>query len=157
MKILDTNQYISERIKVQPVTNAELDKIEKDIYLHEPQLKQGDIVYFQTRPYIPYMVILDESLFKKVMLSASIKGYNCTQGVFLNTSYEKCNPSFIIISDYDSSLKHKNNNSNWDIAKVYRGYLDTIRPEDMNKLIVLDNLNKLVKNFKLVFDNGKWL
>lgn len=155
MKILDTNQYMSERVKVQPVTNAELKKAQDDIKLHT--LQQGDIVYFQKLQYTPYMVILDESLFKKVMFSVSVKAYNCTRGVFLNKSYENCNPSFMIISDYDSYLKHKNNNGDWDIAKVYRGYLDKICPEDMNKLIVLDNLNKLVKNFKLVFENGKWL
>ena len=37
MKILDTNQFISERIKVQPITNAELDKA-KNEFEAPPQL-----------------------------------------------------------------------------------------------------------------------
>ena len=37
MKILKTNQFISERIKMQPVTNAELDKAQADI-LSSPKL-----------------------------------------------------------------------------------------------------------------------
>jgi len=31
MKILDFNQFVSERMKIKPVTNAELDKIQKEI------------------------------------------------------------------------------------------------------------------------------
>ena len=31
MKILNTNQYISERVKVKPVTNAELDIVQKEM------------------------------------------------------------------------------------------------------------------------------
>ena len=31
MKILDTSQFVSERIKLRPVTNAELDQIQQDM------------------------------------------------------------------------------------------------------------------------------
>jgi len=31
MKILRTNQFIAERVKVKPITNAELDRIQQDI------------------------------------------------------------------------------------------------------------------------------
>lgn len=53
MKILNTNQYISERVKVKPVTNAELDIVQKKMkntILYElPReyaniLKEGNVV-----------------------------------------------------------------------------------------------------------------
>ena len=31
MKVLDTDQFVSERMKIRPVTNAELDQIQQDI------------------------------------------------------------------------------------------------------------------------------
>lgn len=162
MKILNIDNYISERIKIKPVTNAEWGKTQDEIKLkfYNHTLQQGDIVYFRMHQNIPYMVILEESLYKKVMLISSLRSYDCTKGVFLLKSIDSCSPTFMTLSDYDASLKNIRNNINnynWDIVKVYRGHLDAILPKDMNDIIVLDNLNKLVKNFKLVFEDGKWL
>ena len=42
MKILDVNQFVSERMKFRPVTNAELDKAKQDIQKN-PSLTPTDI------------------------------------------------------------------------------------------------------------------
>ena len=49
MKILKTNSFISERIKVQPITNAELEKAQKDMVkikiLRDKDLDKNALAY----------------------------------------------------------------------------------------------------------------
>lgn len=48
MKILSPSQYISERIKVKPITNAELEQVQKtvgnSVLTYENILKEGNVV-----------------------------------------------------------------------------------------------------------------
>lgn len=157
MKTLNASNLIIERVKVKPVTNAELKKAQdeyKRLYIWT--LCQGDIIYFRNRPDIPYIVIMNESLYKQVMLKRSLDSYDFTKGVILNMSQPSDYPNFMVASDYTDSLKYKTDHD-WDIVKVYRGELDSILQENIRQLINIDNLKQLVKDFKLVFENGKWL
>ena len=160
MKILNADQYISERIKVQPITNAELKKaaIDKELHeinreLHEHKLKQGDIVYYEN---IPHMVIMEEHLYKQVLVANSLLRYDCTRGVIACKDNIGASPGFMLVSDYDSeSLKCKT--AILDIQKVYRGPININKSTDMKQLICVDNLKQLEKDFTLIFDKGKWL
>lgn len=51
MNILQLNDFVSERVKVKPVTNAELDKIKQDVYQRKQafnvkNIKHGTIIMF---------------------------------------------------------------------------------------------------------------
>ena len=52
MKVLKTNSFISERIKIRPITNAEFDKVQKELERPENPFGitekdlTGDIKYF---------------------------------------------------------------------------------------------------------------
>ena len=57
MKVLDIGNFISERIKVQPITNAELDKIRKETLVelplkHENMLTLGNVITIKTTEHI---------------------------------------------------------------------------------------------------------
>lgn len=50
MKILKTNDFVSERVKVKPITNAEWEQMKQDVSqkaLEEDSLplRQGDVVH----------------------------------------------------------------------------------------------------------------
>ena len=155
MKVLDINKLVSERMKLRPVTNAELDKIKIDIDLHEQQLKQGDIAYYQN---IPHMVIMEEHLYKQVLHANSLSHYDCTCGVIACKNSIHTPTGFMLVSDYHSeSLKCKTPHSAFDIQKVYRGPININKSIDMKQFICVDNLKQLEKDFTLIFDNGKWL
>ena len=69
MKILKIHDFVAERIKVQPVTNIELDKAEQDMIerkLHDSNITlcQGDIVNITYRNRY-YLVITDLELLEK--------------------------------------------------------------------------------------------
>ena len=155
MKILNADQYISERIKVQPVTNAELKKAQDNIKLHT--LQQGDIVYFKREQYAPYVVIMEKSLYTKVMLPMSLKSYDCTCGVIMRTQLIGASPNFMLVSDYDATSLECKGNHDFDIVKVCRGHLNPIKPDYMAEFVYIDNLKALAKNFTVVFENGKWI
>ena len=161
MKILNIDNYISERIKIKPVTNAELKKAQDEYNKHHiHELRQGDIVYIRQNLDCPYVFIMDEFLYKRVLLKKSLESYDFTKGVILNIDNKSLN--FITISDYNTSFKYDfsliyGDPRDWDIVKIYRGYLNPIYPEDMYQFININNLKKLVEDFKLVFENGKWL
>jgi len=155
MKVLDTNKFVSERIKIRSVTNAELDKINIDIYLHEHKLKQEDIVYYHDTPH---MVIMEEHLYKQVLVANSLSYYDCTCGVTAHKNSIHAPTGFMLVSDYNSaSLKCKTSNSSFNIQKVYRGPINITGSTDMEQLICVDNLKQLEKDFTLIFDNGKLL
>lgn len=152
MRILNTDIFVSERMKFRPVTNAELDKI-KELYEHK--LKQGDITYYGN---MPHLVIMEEHLYKQVLLASSMSYYDFTDGVMACKRNIGSSTNFMLVSDYHSaSLKAKTSNIMFDIQKVYRGSIDMTRSTDMRKLICVDNLKQLQKDFTLIFDNGKWL
>jgi len=157
MKTLNANNFIIERVKVKPITNAELKKAQDEYKrLHIWTLHQGDIIYFRNKLNSPYIVIMNEFLYKQVMLKRSLESYDFTKGVILNMYQTSVYPNFMSVSDYTDSLKYETD-PDWDIVKVYRGELNSILQENIRQLINIDNLKQLVKNFKLVFDNGKWL
>jgi len=155
MRILNTDIFVSERMKFRPVTNAELDKIKIYTELHEHKLKQGDIVYYRD---MPHLVIMEEHLYKQVLLASSLSYYDFTDGVMACKRNIGSSTNFMLVSDYHSeSLKTKTSDVNFDIQKIYRGSIDMTRSTDMRKLICVDNLKQLQKDFTLIFDNGKWL
>lgn len=120
-------------------------------------IMQGDIVYFRRTPDMPYMAIIEESLYNQIMRPESLTMYDLSKGVFLFLDpREKYGPNFMLVSDYDKSLKYHGDHD-WDIAEVRRGYLNRISPSDMTRLISINNLKELAKNFKPAFKNGKWL
>jgi len=49
MKILDINQFVSERMQIKPVTNAELAKIEKQIKRMKKTLDPNTIKCIERR------------------------------------------------------------------------------------------------------------
>lgn len=157
MRILNTSKFVSERMKIRPVTNAELDKIIKidTELLHEPKLKQGDIVYYNNKPHL---VLIEERLYKQVLQASSMSYYDCTCGVIVNKNKIEDFTNFMLVSDYHStSLKVKTSDSGFDIQKVYRGSRDITKSADIKQLICVDNLKQLEKDFTLIFDDGKWL
>lgn len=158
MKILNTNNFISERIKVQPITNLELDAAQNKYKLLDGKyLKQGDIVYVKYEQDLPYVVITDKSLYTQILVPQSLKMYDCSCGVLARKHYADDSPSFMLVSDYyNESLKCKGDHD-FDIVKLCRGQFKPIKPDEASQFTCIDNLEKLAKNFTVVFENGKWL
>jgi len=117
-------------------------------------LIQGDIVYFKTDMGNPYMVIIDDSLYKSIMYEESIDKYDCSKGVFLSTTGNCIN--FMTISDYNKGLKCSID-SGFNIQKAYRGHSGRISPENIAEVVNTSNLEKMVKYFRLIFKDGRWL
>jgi len=161
MKILKTNNFVSERVKVKPVTNAEWNSYKHSLRQGDMHsLRQGDIIYVRETPYTPRIVIMEESLYKQVLFKESLESYDFTKGVILSAdnSFAYHGAWFITLAKYDMNLRLHSGNSDYDIVKVRRGYLNPIRPEDMNKQFIdVNNLAKLAKDFTVVFEDGKWL
>jgi len=98
MKILDTDNFISERVKVKPVTNAEWYKIKKDA---KPSLLSDyNICRFVEPPINP----------------ASL-AYGCEYGVVIGKEIVMQHGRWLT-SLYDSQLRHKFNDKA-NIIEVY--------------------------------------
>ena len=78
MKVLDTAQFVSERIKLRPVTNAELDQIQQDMNTNKYELTDETIKTLdgKTLHHIKALKDIPSKKVKKGDLGGWIESYN---------------------------------------------------------------------------------
>lgn len=115
MKILDIDNYVSERVKVKPVTNAELDVVKKD-YERNKQYK-----YFPDN--IVYLVSM---IYKRIMSDGpecdlndiDISKITDLSGLFIPTRYKMYLPDIPLESLNNAFRSFNGDISKWDVSHV---------------------------------------
>ena len=147
MKILDTSQFILERIQLQPITNAELDKVKQSFDDTVLPLRQGDVVHvtYNDRYYI---VLTDKDLIHKFDLT--IVSQDFENGALMSYSGNHRSVHRMKLMDYHGGLDFVSrifscSDHEFDIIDVWRPVVQT--KIDYNTLVE-DNLKAEIKTNK---------
>lgn len=164
MQILKTYDYISERVKIKPVTNAEWDKAKKDMIetmslsddnTLKSKLKEFDIVktFFSASLYL---IVKNPDLISTLNLDVYKLSEALTEGMALY--YHGSGDvgfSYLFLSKYDENLRYNSNNC-WDIHKIYRrntnNEVKVYNAKDLMDVASAKSLKILQKHFKLIFE-----
>ena len=154
MKILKPKRFVSERMKIVPISNDEFDKVSdfpKNI------LETGDIVYMDENYYVfvTYDDFIKNRLFDKVFPKYHWKNdkrllKSIQEGLFIDDEYDNGNFGFMDMDSYDDSLRMKNGHTNFDITLIFRPNFPIDLLDD--KSIGNSKLKSIVQS-----DNGKIL
>ena len=147
MKVLKSSQYVSERIQLQPITNAELDKVQQEIknmphklaLEYENILKEGNIVFVKERGVInpvKHIVMSGEkynAIFSKIDINCCTDDYIlCTWDNYTYwecENFENCfprhnNDSAKILKIIDAHINLKDVKSSQEMQEIYNKYED---------------------------------
>ena len=145
MKILDINNFISERVKIKPITNAELEQAKKnieklkDLSFTKDCITCGRIIMFRDKTLGVY---LNGDIAKEIADFFHL-GRPYEGKYFLCVRDEiNCTCTYVCLSNYDGNLHHDRNNDEVDIIRIYTDPLtiDEIKTLENNKFypILLD-------------------
>ena len=143
MKILRANDFISERIKVQPITNAELEKAQKDMIkilrnqdIDKNALAYNDIV-FDAYGYT-YIYLSDYDLkrfrYENNLLVSFFKPWSTGKD-------DEKELGFMSVNSYEQNLTYEEDN-NFDIVQIVKG---VVTQKDIDNI---HNINEMVELFK---------
>lgn len=134
MKILNTNQHISERIKIQPITNAELEQAQRSVnsvMRYDNILKEGNIV----------MVRESGNLMKHIVMHSDKYNTIFTQHKILEDVYVLCewdnSGYWICVNFKDFFPEHINGYTR--IVKIIDAGIDLENVNTKDKLIEIFN------------------
>lgn len=163
MKVLNTNDFLFERVKVQPVTNAEWEKAKQDVdeimlhdsYLLKNRLHEFDIV-MNSFSESPFLVVKSPDLIKTLNLDIQELKEALKEGLALyyhgsgGTGY-----AYVFLSRYEKDLTYRWNKV-WNISKIYRrnteGEVKVYNAADLMDIANTKSLEMLKKHFKLIFE-----
>ena len=125
MKILKIQNFISEKMKVIPISNNELDSVSLDSTVKPIKLlKSGDIVMFNDMTLYRYLTISDFEKYNNVLFKfdTDIISYdNIGDGLFISKVNKSWKWDWMGLVSYNDYLKC-NENASYDIIKIARPY-----------------------------------
>ena len=145
MKILRANDFISERIQLQPITNAELEKAQKDItnikilrdkYLDKNALAYNDIVFDAYGYTYIYLSDYDLKRFKyeNNLLVSFFKPWSTGKD-------DEKELGFMSVNSYEQNLTYEEDND-FDIVQIAKG---VVTQKDID---FIHSRNEMVEFFK---------
>jgi len=164
MQILKTYDFISERVKIKPITNAEWDKTKKDMIetmrlfddnTLKSKLKEFDIVktFFSASLYL---IVKNPDLISTLNLDVDELNEGLKEGMALY--YHGSGDvgfSYLFLSKYDENLRYYWTDS-WDIYKIYRrntnNEVKVYNAKDLMDVASTKSLKMLQNHFKLIFE-----
>ena len=163
MKILRANDFISERIKLQPITNAELDRAKKEInafrIIDNPKfddIKPGMAalceIVIPSHSFTTTYIVFDSTQLPPFLMEVVNKKYQY-DGNLLLIKYDTLGLTFAVaylsLDDFRKNFPY--NSRKIQILNVYDAKINTLAiedVEDLKKELVKLNKNILNLNFK---------
>ena len=101
MKILHFGDFVSERVKVKPITNAELDKAEDDMAKFKT-IKESIMPYMRN----DYIVVVEHISSDHRHISEEIATIDIVNNEIRFVIYDGKNGCFTTLKRYDDNLEH---------------------------------------------------
>lgn len=163
MKILDINNFVSERVKVQPITNAELDSAEKEMNtfrkIDNPSfadIKPGMAVLCEINKksgfkYNTAFIVFDSTKLPSFIMRRSLRQLRYDGNMFLvryDTLDLTFNVSYLSLDDFKENFPC-NRLRDVEILSVYDARIDTMAIKTLDDLKrELAKVNRKTRNIE---------
>jgi len=143
MKILDTNKFISERVKVKPVTNAEWDKARQQALFNDKTIACGTIVMFDNKSFGVYV---DETVLKDIKIQFGFLHLNVDDKFYVVIIPEVKKAGYANVTVFDQNLNTYI--KGWNIIRIYKDPLTKDELKSLDEKNFCSTIQNMAKSRK---------